>query len=167
LAHLTPSSPRTIRPEPPGFIEYNARPYQRYSIHAIRSLYDFARDQAIVMAAQNVLDVASAKTALGSSQGRRLVPFRRLMEVTQKFIDNNLSLDEHGHRVAFNGLFDLTNGADPRLDPRHHPAVQQQGSRRGGADDADADGRPAPQRSRRIPAHPRTSRGARFRQRDL
>jgi hypothetical protein len=96
------------------FIEYNARPYQRYSIHAIRSLYDFARDPAIVMAAQNVLDLASAKMALGSSQGRRLVPFRRLMEVTQKFIDNNQSLDEKGHRV-FNGLFDLTGGADHQI----------------------------------------------------
>lgn len=65
------------------FIEYNARPYQRLSINAILNLHDFARDRELRTASQIVLEYAAAKFAVGSNQGRRIVPFRRLMEVVR------------------------------------------------------------------------------------
>ncbi len=73
------------------FIEYNSRPYQRYSIPALQNLHDFANyppsrgevlsDDELRAAAKAVLELASAKFALGSLQSRRYVPFRRKMEV--------------------------------------------------------------------------------------
>jgi hypothetical protein len=95
------------------FVEYNTRPYQRYSLAAIRNLADFAQDPAISMAARNVLDLSAAKMALGSNQGRRLVPYRRLMEVMQTRIERN-GHDVHGDLV-YNGLFDLESGADHQI----------------------------------------------------
>jgi hypothetical protein len=62
------------------FNEFNARPYQRYSIVAILNIYDFADDPQLKLAAQMVLDYAGAKFAVGSYQARRLVPYRRLIE---------------------------------------------------------------------------------------
>lgn len=62
------------------FDEYNARPYQRYSVNAILNMYDFAADDTLRRAAGMVLDYLSAKFAVGSNQGRRVVPFRRLTE---------------------------------------------------------------------------------------
>ena len=97
------------------FVEYNARAYQRYSMHAIRSLYDFARDHDIVMAAGNVLDIASAKMAIGSNQGRRLVPYRRLMENLPRYIELNTSTNADGTRKFFNGLMDLESGSDHQI----------------------------------------------------
>jgi hypothetical protein len=97
------------------FVEYNARAYQRYSIHAIRSLYDFARDPKIVTAAQNVLDLASAKMAIGSNLARRLVPYRRLMENVPRYIELNLQLNPAGHRQYYNGLLDAESGADHQI----------------------------------------------------
>ena len=61
------------------FQEYNARPYQRYSVTAILNLHDFADDNELRTAAQIVLEAAMAKFAVASSQGRRIVPFRRLV----------------------------------------------------------------------------------------
>jgi hypothetical protein len=98
------------------FVEYNSRPYQRYSIYAIRSLYDFADDPNVVLAAQNVLDLASAKMAIGSNQGRRLVPYRRLMDALPDAIEPNFEKHEGtGTRKYFNGLMDLYSGADHQI----------------------------------------------------
>ena len=72
------------------FDEYNARPYQRYSIVALLNLRDFTRCSRVSAATQGcalkaaatiVLDLATAKFALASNEGRRSVPFRRLMSV--------------------------------------------------------------------------------------
>jgi hypothetical protein len=61
------------------FIEYNARPYTRYSLNAILNLYDFAQnDPQLKLAAKIVLDLSEAKFAAGSNNGRRWPPFRRL-----------------------------------------------------------------------------------------
>lgn len=54
------------------FVEYNAKPYQRYSIVALLNLYDYAGDPELATAAQVVLEFASAKFAAGSAQGRRI-----------------------------------------------------------------------------------------------
>lgn len=87
------------------FVEYNARPYQRYSLAAARMLYDFGKDQQLRLAAQSVLDLATAKMAIGSNGGRRLVPYRRLMENLPPLIEGPLK----------NGLFDLSGGADHQI----------------------------------------------------
>lgn len=60
------------------FLEYNARPYQRYSIDALLNLYDFARDPAVRAGARIVLDYTTTKFALSSNQLRRAGPYRRL-----------------------------------------------------------------------------------------
>jgi hypothetical protein len=65
------------------FMEYNAKPYQRLSIGAILNLHDFAADDDLKQAARIVLDYSAAKFAAGSNQGRRVVPFRRLMETNR------------------------------------------------------------------------------------
>jgi hypothetical protein len=72
------------------FDEFNARPYQRYSIIALLNLHDFGpcnpalRDANIDCdlrtATEIVLDLATAKFEAGSNEGRRSAPFRRLME---------------------------------------------------------------------------------------
>jgi hypothetical protein len=59
------------------FVEYNARPYQVYSLSALRNLADFSTDADVRNGAQMLLEYSAAKFALGSNQGRRLVPFRR------------------------------------------------------------------------------------------
>ena len=71
------------------FSEYNARPYQRESIGAIMNLYDFAPDADIHNGALLVLEYAFTRFAVGSNQGRRLVPFRRHMEDVSEFIETN------------------------------------------------------------------------------
>jgi hypothetical protein len=61
------------------FIEYNAKPYTRYSLESITNLYDFGDDE-LKTAAHIVLDLSGAKFAVGSNRGRRVVPYRRLVE---------------------------------------------------------------------------------------
>lgn len=65
------------------FIEYNARPYTRYTWMAIQNIYDFAEDARIRAAAQSVLDYVVAKGAVSTSDGRRNPPFRRLADNAQ------------------------------------------------------------------------------------
>lgn len=60
------------------FIEYNARPYQDYSLMALMNLASYARDERVKTAAQNVLDYVFVKAAASSDGLRRSVPFRRL-----------------------------------------------------------------------------------------
>jgi hypothetical protein len=64
------------------FLEYNARPYQRYSMNALFDLYDFARDPQVRTGAQIVLDYTTTKFAVSSNQLRRAGPFRRLTSRT-------------------------------------------------------------------------------------
>jgi hypothetical protein len=96
------------------FVEYNARPYQRYSLAAVRNLLDFSRDQAVSTAARGIMDMAVAKMALASNQGRRIVPFRRLMETMQKSIEQN-GHDPKSGNLLFNGLFDGEQDADHQI----------------------------------------------------
>ena len=85
------------------FIEFNARPYQRESISAIQNLYDFGEDKDVRTGARLVLEYAFTKFAAGSNQGRRLVPFRRRMEMVAKHLDGGES------------VFDLVAGADHQI----------------------------------------------------
>jgi len=59
------------------FLEYNSRPYERYSWAAIQNLYDYAENPKVKTAARMVLDYLSAKVAVSASDGRRNPPYRR------------------------------------------------------------------------------------------
>ena len=115
------------------FIEYNSKPYARLSHMAILNLADYAcssagirdlhhagadaflhcheDDQAVQTAAAAVLDLSAAKAAVGSSQSRRIVPYRRL-------VDENMRYRDHWRRTeteAFNEpkrVMDLAGGSD-------------------------------------------------------
>jgi hypothetical protein len=76
------------------FLEYNSRPYARYTWSAIQNLYDFAEDERVKTAAQIVLDYLSAKVAVSSSDGRRQPPYRRRVS--------------HNHADLFNPQSDRT-----------------------------------------------------------
>ena len=75
------------------FLEYNARPYQRYSAAALQNLYDLAcafenpcsdMNLQIKIAARAALDYLTAKFAVSNSTLRRLAPWRRLLEKKAK-----------------------------------------------------------------------------------
>ena len=92
------------------FIEYNAKPYNRLSIASILNLYDFAPDNEVRLAAKIVLEYASARFAAASNQGRRFVPFRRLME--------QIRFERYGpssEGLKPRRLFDLDQGADHQV----------------------------------------------------
>jgi hypothetical protein len=59
------------------FLEYNARPYARYTWAGIQNLADYAENQKVKDAAKGVLDYLSAKAAVSGSDGRRSPPYRR------------------------------------------------------------------------------------------
>jgi hypothetical protein len=106
------------------FVEYNSKPYGRLSHFALLNLIDFAcdikwdyglsahmqgadaacdgKDQAIVTSAAAVLDLSAAKAAVGSLDGRRLIPYRRLAVENQRYYDGR-------------SLLDLVGGADTML----------------------------------------------------
>lgn len=63
------------------FSEYNARPYQRYSLLAILNLADYATDTEVRDAARMVLEFAMGKFAISSRESVRVVPYRRLVEL--------------------------------------------------------------------------------------
>lgn len=86
-----------------GFAEYNAKPYQEETRHALLCLCSYAYDAEVRVGARMVLDLLSAQFAVSSNDLRRLVPFRRRMEKENVrtipddpgFIDVSL-LDTHG-----------------------------------------------------------------------
>ena len=80
------------------FIEYNALPYQRYSMFALLALASFATDTAVQEAAKNALNYVSAKVAVSGNDFIRSVPFRRRNEPEHSC--DNLYLgceDPHSH----------------------------------------------------------------------
>ncbi|MFC4584744.1 LGFP repeat-containing protein [Sphaerisporangium corydalis] len=81
------------------FHEFNARPYQRYSLNALINLHEFASDARVRTAAQIVLDYTTTKFAVSSNRLRRLGPFRRLVS------DVNAADGQHD---------DLVFAADPQ-----------------------------------------------------
>lgn len=127
------------------FLEYNARPYQRYSIIALLNLHDFAHDDDLVTATRIVLDLATAKFASGSDGARRVVPFRRLMEHVEDDVADGHRLTDGingsdyqvafmtayagltgqfpAHRVQLNSAFEMIYPATSRWEPP--PAVMQ------------------------------------------
>jgi hypothetical protein len=88
------------------FEEYNSRPYARYSLTAILNLAEFAYDNDLKVAARNVLDFAAAKAAVGMNEGRRFVPYRRLLDGVQDLFP---SADGNDWGM---GVFTQVSGAD-------------------------------------------------------
>lgn len=103
---------RTLKED---FLEYNSRPYQRYSLVAITNLADFAKDEDIRTGARLVLEYAVAKYSVASNEGRRIAPYRRKRESLQ-FVDgiprDGTALTRPTKDLPKNGLFDLSQGAD-------------------------------------------------------
>ncbi|MBM4201300.1 MAG: hypothetical protein FJ189_08445 [Gammaproteobacteria bacterium] len=95
------------------FLEYNSRPYQRYSLVAITNLADFARDEDVRTGARLVLEYALAKYSVASNEGRRIAPYRRKRE----YLPHVDGIPRDGTALTtanppHNGLFDLSRGAD-------------------------------------------------------
>ena len=95
------------------FLEYNSRPYQRYSLSAIINLADFAKDPDVRVGARLILEQAVAKYAVTSNEGRRIAPFRR-KRTDLPHVDG---IPRDGTALTTknpptNGLFDLISGAD-------------------------------------------------------
>ncbi|HWK63643.1 MAG TPA: hypothetical protein VNS34_01810 [Rhizobiaceae bacterium] len=95
------------------FLEYNSRPYQRYSMVAITNLADFAEDVDVRTGARIVIEYAVAKYAVTSSEGRRIAPYRRKRE----YLPHVDGIPRDGTALTTtdppkNGLFDLNRGAD-------------------------------------------------------
>lgn len=59
------------------FYEYNARPYQAYTVMAIENLAEYAEDARVKLAAEMLLNYLDARYAVSSNNLRRYVPFRR------------------------------------------------------------------------------------------
>ena len=95
------------------FIEYNSRPYARYSLVSIANLADFAQDIDIRTGARVILESSIAKYAVTSSEGRRIAPYRRKREDLHR-IDGGAPRDgkPKGPPASPNGLFDLIQGSD-------------------------------------------------------
>jgi hypothetical protein len=66
------------------FLEFNSRPYQRLSLHVLFNLHEFARDDLIRTAAQILLDYSMVKFAISSNWLRRVGPFRRLKQYSNR-----------------------------------------------------------------------------------
>lgn len=94
------------------FSEYNARPYQRYSVNSILNLADFAEDTDVKTGARLVLEYLTAKVAVGSLQARRFVPFRRLVEAMYSDANRPNPAKTPGDRRH---LFDMDAGADHQI----------------------------------------------------
>ncbi|MDG4787772.1 hypothetical protein O7626_17815 [Micromonospora sp. WMMD1102] len=99
------------------FHEFNARPYARYSLHALYNLHEFAREQKIRTAAQILLDYTMVKFAVSSVRGRRVSPHRRHQDRINHHANERDDLyAESGDQVA--GFFLSYTGL---LDAQDHP----------------------------------------------
>lgn len=115
------------------FVEYNSKPYARLTHQAILNLLDYAcdvswdwsaatgpprsgktrcdaQDGAVVTGAASVYDLSAAKAALGSSEGRRLIPFRRLLETNHQYRGD--WKDDKGNTQAPRQFHDMDRNAD-------------------------------------------------------
>jgi hypothetical protein len=83
------------------FLEFNSRPYGRLSLHVMINLHEFAKDTPLRTAAQIVLDYVMTKFAVSSNRMRRVGPFRRLHERTNRADNaNNDLLHDSGDPVT-------------------------------------------------------------------
>ncbi|MEI9850568.1 MAG: hypothetical protein WDN24_06555 [Sphingomonas sp.] len=117
------------------FVEYNSKPYSRLSHAAILNLVDFgcygswdwapappplrgaapchAKDKSLVTAGLAILDLTAAKLGLGTNEGRRIIPFRRLAKANTTFVGQYV--DDRGQVVAPRHFHDMGSEADNLL----------------------------------------------------
>jgi hypothetical protein len=96
------------------FLEFNARPYQRLSVHVLFNLHEFARDESVRTAAEILLDYTMMKFAVSSNRQRRITPFRRKKERTSRADNeyNEFALNEGGDQAT--GFFLMYAGPTDR-----------------------------------------------------
>ncbi|GFJ81016.1 LGFP repeat-containing protein [Phytohabitans houttuyneae] len=97
------------------FLEFNARPYLRYTFNALLNLAEFADDE-VSTAAQLLLDYLTVKFAVSSSRLRRLGPFRRLRD--QSYAEDPVGLNDLYGRDAdeMTAFFHHYTGPPPLAD---------------------------------------------------
>ncbi len=94
------------------FIEYNARPYQNYSMSALLNLYTFTSAKnpssaRVKMAAHMVLDYLMAKVAVSSNDSRRSVTYRRHADdYSADFMSGNFD-PQNAFSMLFAGTTDM------------------------------------------------------------
>jgi hypothetical protein len=72
------------------FLEFNSRPYQSYTDHALENLYDYAKDRRVKTGARLALDYISGKYAASSNFLRRNAPYqRRASQYSDALLDNS------------------------------------------------------------------------------
>jgi hypothetical protein len=97
------------------FIEYNARPYQGYTMRAIQNLYSYAREgDPVKTLAGMVLDYVSAKVAASSNDLRRAVPYRRKAEYNDPALIGFHADPQSARMMALAGNLDIL-----KQSPRH------------------------------------------------
>lgn len=86
-------------------LEFNSRPYNRYTVHALLNLVEFSADPPLRTAARHVVDYLAVKFAVSSSRNRHLGPFRRRRErVNAPTGDLNELFASDGHPLTGLGL---------------------------------------------------------------
>lgn len=103
------------------FLEYNARPYQDYSMLALLNLYTYASSASsrqcaegvscVKLAAQMILDYVSAKVAVSSNDSRRSVPFRRLIDHNDPHMFGAYLDPQTAFYIAYAGLTEMVANA--------------------------------------------------------
>jgi photosystem II stability/assembly factor-like uncharacterized protein len=103
------------------FLEFNARPYTRYSLHALLNLHEFAQDKSIQDAAQILLDYTMVKFAVSSNRQRRICPFRRLKENSNRPDSHNDLLAEGvtGNDAVVGFFLMYAGPTEPNGDPNN------------------------------------------------
>ncbi len=99
------------------FIEYNARPYQGYSMRAIQNLYSYAMDPQVKAAAGMVLDYVSAKVAASSSNSRRALPYRRKAEYNDPWLIGFHADAQSARMMALAGDLSILEQTSQNVDP--------------------------------------------------
>jgi hypothetical protein len=100
------------------FAEFNAKPYGRLSFIALLNARDFAcsahgcapEEVRLGTGIDAIFDLTATKMALGSNQGRRMAPFRRLAHTNTSYTIGRLQKD--GTRSAPYRFFDVFGDAD-------------------------------------------------------
>jgi hypothetical protein len=87
------------------YVEYNSKPYSRFTQTAILNLHDFAPtdetgNSRLRTASRIVLDLTATRFALSNSQGRRNVSYRRLLKVVR---DNSIDLRDDAVQLVNSG----------------------------------------------------------------
>lgn len=90
------------------FVEFNAMPYQRYTLGSIMNLHDFSHDPIVKAGAQAALEYYMVKYAIGSSELRRYSPFRRRAENLMCYVADGVCDNKGPART----VFDMTSGAN-------------------------------------------------------